>query len=82
MWDLRGKREMVALAYSGGAGTTGSSLHGGGAMAIGGRRGMSDVSWHPDNVGHLYIHLSPYLTISYRLLDLLQHPRTILHRLS
>lgn len=52
VWDLRGKREMVALAYSGGAGTTGGSVHGGGAMAIGGRRGMSDVSWHPDNVGH------------------------------
>jgi len=49
VWDLRGKREMVALAYSGGAGTTGGSAHGG-AMAMGGRRGMSDVSWHPDNV--------------------------------
>ncbi|KAF8521642.1 hypothetical protein JB92DRAFT_3141158 [Gautieria morchelliformis] len=53
VWDLRGKREMVALAYSGGAGTTGGSVHGGGAMAIGGRRGMSDVSWHPDNATRL-----------------------------
>ena len=41
MWDLRGKREVVALAYGGGAG---------GAQAGGGRRGMSDVAWHPDNV--------------------------------
>ncbi|KAF8485415.1 hypothetical protein JB92DRAFT_3131473 [Gautieria morchelliformis] len=56
VWDLRGKREMVALAYSGGAGTTGGSVHGGGAMAIGGRRGMSDVSWHPDNVGYETCH--------------------------
>jgi protein transport protein SEC31 len=60
---------MVALAYSGGAGTTGGSVQGGGAMAIGGRRGMSDVSWHPDNVGHLYCHLVPPLIILYRLPD-------------
>lgn len=40
---------MVALAYSGGSGITGGSMHGN-AMAMGGRRGMSDISWHPDNV--------------------------------
>jgi len=50
------KREMVALAYSGGAGTGGGSLQGGGAMAIGGRRGMSDVSWHPDNASSVKNH--------------------------
>lgn len=53
VWDLRGKREVVSLQYGGGAGTIGGSNvnQGGGALAIGGRRGMSDVPWHPDNVG-------------------------------
>ncbi|KAF6753615.1 hypothetical protein DFP72DRAFT_1010406 [Ephemerocybe angulata] len=40
VWDLRGKREVVALAY-GGAGGVGQNG--------GGRRGMSDIAWHPDN---------------------------------
>ncbi|KAF8270128.1 hypothetical protein EI94DRAFT_1572288 [Lactarius quietus] len=44
VWDLRGKREVVALAYGGGAG---------GAQAGTGRRGMSDVAWHPDNATRL-----------------------------
>ncbi|KAI0259714.1 hypothetical protein BC834DRAFT_974042 [Gloeopeniophorella convolvens] len=44
VWDLRGKREVVALAYGGGAG---------GAQAGSGRRGMSDVAWHPDNATRL-----------------------------
>jgi len=48
VWDLRGKKEVVALAYGGGAGTTGAGS--GAALAVGGRRGMSDVAWHPDNV--------------------------------
>ncbi|KAG8893057.1 protein transport protein S31, partial [Tulasnella sp. 408] len=47
VWDLRGKREVVALAYGGGAATAGGPA--GGAFATGGRRGMSDVAWHPDN---------------------------------
>ncbi|KAJ7714576.1 hypothetical protein DFH07DRAFT_374457 [Mycena maculata] len=34
VWDLRGKREVVALAYGGGGGSGG---------------GMSDIKWHPDN---------------------------------
>ena len=46
VWDLRGKREVVALAYTGGA----SVGQPGGALSMGGRRGMSDVCWHPDNV--------------------------------
>ncbi|KAF9235609.1 hypothetical protein BU15DRAFT_89522 [Melanogaster broomeanus] len=41
VWDLRGKREVVALAYGGGAGT------------LGGRRGMSAIAWHPDNATRL-----------------------------
>ena len=39
VWDLRGKREVVALTYSGTAGPMQSS-----------RRGQSAVAWHPDNV--------------------------------
>ena len=39
VWDLRGKREVVALTYSGTSGPMQSS-----------RRGQSAVAWHPDNV--------------------------------
>ena len=39
VWDLRGKREVVALTYSGTSGPTQTS-----------RRGQSAVAWHPDNV--------------------------------
>ncbi len=52
VWDLKGKREVVALQYGGGAGTAGGALgsgfNAGGALAAGGRRGMSAVAWHPD----------------------------------
>jgi protein transport protein SEC31 len=47
VWDLRGKREVVALAYGGGAG---------GNQTGSGRRGMSDVGWHPDNVCNRSLH--------------------------
>lgn len=50
VWDLRGKREVVALAYGGGAGTMAGQGSMGSSMAVGGRRGMSDIAWHPDNV--------------------------------
>jgi hypothetical protein len=50
VWDLRGKREVVALAYGGGAGTLAGQVAAGGGLAVGGRRGMSDIAWHPDNV--------------------------------
>jgi protein transport protein SEC31 len=50
VWDLRGKREVVALAYGGGAGTLAGQVGSGTGMAVGGRRGMSDIAWHPDNV--------------------------------
>ncbi|TFY75915.1 hypothetical protein EWM64_g8098, partial [Hericium alpestre] len=52
VWDLRGKREVVALAYGGGAGTLAGTMQGG-ALGMGGRRGMSDVAWHPDNATRL-----------------------------
>lgn len=51
VWDLRGKREVVALMYSGGAGTVGQVSAVGGAL--GAKRGMSDVCWHPDNATRL-----------------------------
>jgi protein transport protein SEC31 len=50
VWDLRGKREVVALAYGGGAGTLAGQGSTGTGLAVGGRRGMSDIAWHPDNV--------------------------------
>ncbi|KAI0360315.1 WD40 repeat-like protein [Trametes cingulata] len=55
VWDLRGKREVAALAYGGGAGTLAGGMQGYGApgFAMGGRRGMSDVAWHPDNATRL-----------------------------
>ena len=48
IWNLCGKCEVVALAYGGGVGTLGSTI--GSRMAVGGRRGMSAIAWHPDNV--------------------------------
>ncbi|KAJ3561102.1 hypothetical protein NP233_g10405 [Leucocoprinus birnbaumii] len=53
VWDLRGKREVVALAYGGGAGTLAGQVATGGGLAVGGRRGMSDIAWHPDNATRL-----------------------------
>ncbi|KAF5374573.1 hypothetical protein D9757_010187 [Collybiopsis confluens] len=53
VWDLGGKREVVALAYGGGAGTlAGQASHGNG-LAVGGRRGMGAIAWHPDNATRL-----------------------------
>ncbi|GJE96308.1 WD40 repeat domain-containing protein [Phanerochaete sordida] len=53
VWDLRGKREVAALAYGGGAGTQAGVQGFGAGLAVGGRRGMSDVAWHPDNATRL-----------------------------
>ncbi|KAL0957912.1 hypothetical protein HGRIS_000093 [Hohenbuehelia grisea] len=53
VWDLRGKREVVALAYGGGAGTLAGQTGAGNGLAVGGRRGMSDIAWHPDNATRL-----------------------------
>ncbi|EJD05585.1 WD40 repeat-like protein [Fomitiporia mediterranea MF3/22] len=46
VWDLRNKREVVALAYGGA--TQGLNI-----MGAAGRKGMSDVAWHPDNATRL-----------------------------
>ncbi|EKM49465.1 uncharacterized protein PHACADRAFT_214425 [Phanerochaete carnosa HHB-10118-sp] len=53
VWDLRGKREVAALAYGGGAGAQAGVQGFGAGLAVGGRRGMSDVAWHPDNATRL-----------------------------
>ena len=41
-------RETRGSPYGGGAGTLGGAV--GSAMAVGGKRGMSAIAWHPDNV--------------------------------
>ena len=55
IWDLRNKREVVALAYGGASQV--------GIIGDSGREGMSDVAWHPDNVScvccALVLHPSP-----------------------
>lgn len=81
MWDLRAKREMIALAYSGGAATAGNAMNIG-AMAMGGRRGMSDVCWHPDNVSALGKVLSGSFNKCCRPLNLLPPLKMMFPRLS
>lgn len=57
VWDLKAKKEVISLAYGGGAATGMGNRTGGGVnlgamgsgMQIGSRRGMSDVCWHPEN---------------------------------
>lgn len=53
VWDLRQKREVLSLAYGGGAATgmqgAGRGM-GFGNMQVGSKRGMSSVVWHPNNV--------------------------------
>ncbi|CEL54427.1 hypothetical protein RSOLAG1IB_11674 [Rhizoctonia solani AG-1 IB] len=51
VWDLRGKREVVALQYGGGGGPVGGPGPGSGAGGV--RRGVSDVACHPDNATRL-----------------------------
>lgn len=50
VWDLRGKREVVALAYGGGSAAFPGQAQNGRGLGVGSRRGMSDVAWHPENV--------------------------------
>jgi protein transport protein SEC31 len=54
VWDLRGKREVVALSFSGGGAGMGGQgpmgPMGGMMMGASTRRGISDIAWHPDNV--------------------------------
>ena len=79
VWDLRGKREVAALAYGGGAGTQAGVQGFGAGLAVGGRRGMSDVAWHPDNVRRVYIFCGSRLMCAYRRRVLLHLPRMTRH---
>ena len=51
VWDLRHKKEVVGISYGGGAGTMGGPFGNSSAITQQGRRGISSVQWHPDNVG-------------------------------
>ncbi|KAK0207569.1 WD40-repeat-containing domain protein [Armillaria fumosa] len=53
VWDLRGKREVVALAYGGGAGTLVGQVSVTNGLAVGGRRWMSAISRPPANATRL-----------------------------
>ena len=55
---LRGKRQVVALAYGGGAGTLAGQVGSGTGMALVEGREMSDIAWHPQHVSLLRL---PYL---------------------
>ena len=61
IWDLRNKREVVALAY-GGAGQVG-------IIGGGGRRGISDFAWHPSNVSYVRCARVPHPSHLNRLQD-------------
>ena len=43
------------MAYGGGAGTLAGQVGSGSGMAVGGRRRMSDIAWHPDNVSFSFL---------------------------
>ena len=67
MWDLRGKREVAGLVYGGGTGTlSGPPGYPTGGLTVGGRRGMSDVAWHPDNVRDFFLSFIIYSMPSFR----------------
>ena len=61
VWDLRNKREVVALAY-GGVGQVG-------IIGGGGRRGISDFAWHPGSVSCVRCALVPHPSHLNRLQD-------------
>ena len=69
VWDLRGRREVIALAYGGGNIGGSGGLGGARGVGIGGGRGVSDVAWHPDNVSICL----PY-SISTSLIKSLKYP--------
>jgi protein transport protein SEC31 len=48
VWDLRNRKEVMTLAYSG---------QSGGGISAGNRRGITTLAWHPDVVS-----IIPYAT--------------------
>lgn len=65
------------MAYGGGAGTLAGQGGTGGGLAVGGRRGMSAIAWHPDNASFALLSVHCILMLS-RLRDLSRPPRMIL----
>jgi protein transport protein SEC31 len=66
VWDLRHKREVVALAYGASTGSVSGGMLGNN-VGFGARRGMSDVAWHPENVCPNLLALSNMLKVNRRL---------------
>jgi hypothetical protein len=52
--QLPSANNLVLLVY-GGAGTLVEQGSTGTGLAVGGRRGMSDIAWHPDNVWFIFM---------------------------
>jgi protein transport protein SEC31 len=50
VWDLKAGKEVVSLAYGGGAAKGMEVVGGVAGLQMGKKRGMSDVCWHPTNV--------------------------------
>lgn len=50
VWDLKAKREVTALSYTASAPTGVGNGFGQPGWGGGGKRGVSCVQWHPDNV--------------------------------
>lgn len=50
VWDLKSKREVTALSYTGGAPTGVGAGFGQPGWGAAGKSGVSAVQWHPDNV--------------------------------
>ncbi|KAK4683998.1 protein transport protein SEC31, partial [Tremellales sp. Uapishka_1] len=48
VWDLKAGKEIVSLAYGGGAAKGMEAVGGAAGLQMGKKRGMSDVCWHPE----------------------------------
>ena len=57
VWDLKSKREVTALSYTGGAPTGVGAGFGQAGWGAPGKSGVSAVQWHPDNVSDPVIRL-------------------------
>ncbi|KAJ1922193.1 protein transport protein S31 [Mycoemilia scoparia] len=54
VWDLRNRREIIALVYNAGMGMNSMGMGQMGGMMMGGNRlGISSISWNPDNATQL-----------------------------
>ena len=53
VWDVKAQKEIVSLQYGGGAAKGMENAGGRMDLQMGKRRGMSDVCWHPEQVGKM-----------------------------